>query len=240
MLLHNKIAVVTGSARGIGLAAANRLVGEGAAVICPDVSAPGAGIVAADVPGLYAARLDVSDKNGVDAFFAEVLERFGRIDILVNNAGVCRDITDLRDMPEEEWREMFDINLMGTVHCSRAVIAPMKRQGTGRIINMASIAGECGGSASSMAYSASKAGIICLTKVLARKLGPDGITVNAVSPGYIITEMTRTHVHNLDSVPLRRRGTMEEVADAVLFLASDMASYITGATLDVNGGAYMA
>ena len=242
MLLDDKIAVVTGAARGIGEVIAGKMHEQGATVVCPDISTPdGAPVIRpkAGMERMFEAHLDISVRSGVDAFFKAALERFGRVDILVNNAGICRDITPLEDMPDEEWQLMLDINLMGTVFCTRAVIPHMKERGTGRIINMASIAGEIGGSASSVGYSASKAGIICMTKVLARKLGPQGITVNSVSPGYIVTEMTRTHVHDMSNVPLRRRGEPEEVADAIIFLASDMATYITGTTLDVNGGAYM-
>ena len=243
MLLQDKIAVVTGAARGIGETIAQRLAREGAVVICPDISVPLSGTrIRGPKPGggaLYEAHLDISRREEVEQFFAEALSMFGRVDILVNNAGICRDITPLEAMPDDEWQLMLDINLMGTVFCTRAVIPAMKAQGGGRIVNMASIAGEIGGSASSIGYSASKAGIICLTKVMARSLGPDGITVNAVSPGYITTEMTKTHVHDLSNVPLRRMGSTDDVADAVLFLVSGMASYITGTTLDVNGGAYM-
>lgn len=243
MLLHDHIAVVTGAARGIGAAIAARLAREGAIVVCPDISTPpSTPRIKGPRPGttkLYDAHLDISNREETSLFFADVLEQFGRIDILVNNAGVCRDLTPLEVMTDEEWALMHDVNLMGTVMCSRAAIPAMKAQTRGRIIHISSIAGEIGGSASSIAYSTSKAGIICLTKVMARTLGPDGITVNAVAPGYIATEMTTSHVHNLSNVPLRRLGTADEVADAVLFLASDMAAYITGTTLDVNGGAYM-
>ena len=243
MLLQDKIAVVTGAAQGIGQAVALRLEREGAVVICPDISIPLTGKRIGDLkPGasaLYEAHLDVSRREEVGEFFAEVLARFGRVDILVNNAGICRDMVPLEAMTGDEWKVMFDINLMGTVFCSQAVIPAMKAQGFGRIVNMASVAGEIGGSVSSIAYSTSKAGIICLTKVMARTLGPDGINVNAVAPGWIITEMTKTHVHDLSHVPLRRRGTVDNVADAVFFLVSDMACYITGTTLDVNGGIHM-
>ncbi len=241
-MLQGKIAVVTGAARGIGETIALKMQARGAIVVCPDISTPVTSpLIApkAGSEGLFEAHLDIAQPDAVKAFFAEVLAKFGRLDILVNNAGVCRDITPLETMPDEEWALMLNINLMGTVFCTRAVIPAMEAQGSGRIVNLASIAGQIGGSASSIGYSASKAGIICLTKVLARKLGPQGITVNAVSPGYIVTEMTKTHVHDLSNVPLRRRGTPEEVADAIIFLCSDMANYITGTTLDVNGGAYM-
>ena len=242
MLLQDKVAVVTGAAQGIGETIALCLAREGAVVICPDISLPGSDKrIRGPKQGttLYEAHLDISRREEVEQFFAAVLDKFGRVDILVNNAGVCRDIVPLEAMPDDEWQLMFGTNLMGTVFCIRAVIPAMKTQGSGRIVNMASIAGEIGGSASSIAYSTSKAGIICLTKVMARTLGPEGITVNAVAPGYIITEMTKTHVHDLSRVPLRRRGTTDNVADAVLFLVSDMASYITGTTLDVNGGVHM-
>ena len=243
MLLQDKIAVVTGAAQGIGEAVALRLAREGAVVICPDISTALTGKrirgPKPDASALYEAHLDVSRRGEVEEFFAEALDMFGRVDILVKNAGICRDMVPLEDMPDDEWRSMFDINLMGAVFCTQAVIPGMKARGCGRIVNMASIAGEIGGSVSSIAYSTSKAGIICLTKVMARTLGPEGITVNAVAPGWIVTEMTRTHTHDLSHVPLRRRGTADNVADAVLFLASDMASYITGTTLDVNGGVYM-
>lgn len=242
MLVKNRVAVVTGGSRGIGEAIVKLLLNEGAIVIVGDLSVDKSKELKkkdTKTGELYEANLNIAEKDSVEEFFHKITTKFGRVDILVNNAGVCKDITDFEKMESSEWEQMMNINLMGTVNCTTSVIPLMKEQNSGSIVNMASIAGEIGGTASSIGYSASKAAIICITKVLAKNLGPEGITVNAIAPGYIITEMTKTHVHDLSNVPLRRRGDPIDVANAVLFLASDMGKYITGTTLDVNGGVYM-
>lgn len=243
MLVKGKVAVVTGGDRGIGEKVAEVLANEGANVIVGDLNMEKSDslslITSMETGNIYESYLDITDLRSVKEFFKKIINEFGKIDILVNNAGICKDIKPLESMERNEWDVTNEVNVMGTVNCTKEVIPIMKNQKSGRIVNLSSIAGEIGGSASSIAYSASKASIICITKVLAKQLGPDGITVNSVAPGYIITEMTKTHVHDMSNVPLRRRGTTLEVANAILFLCSEMGSYITGTTLDVNGGVYM-
>lgn len=243
MLVDGKVAVVTGGSRGIGEKVAEVLANEGANVIVGDLNLERSDTltikISTELGNIYEAQLDITDISSVKNFFKKIMNKFGQIDILVNNAGICKDITPFESMGRNEWDVTNEVNVMGTVNCTKEVIPVMKSQKSGKIINLASIAGEIGGSASSIAYSASKTSIICISKVLAKQLGPEGITVNSVAPGYIITEMTKTHVHDLSNVPLRRRGTTLDVANAILFLSSEMGSYITGTTLDVNGGVYM-
>ncbi len=243
MLVLDKIAIVTGGSRGIGETEARVLFEQGATVIVGDLSIPFTEKLVkkneSDTGAIYESNLDVSDKTSVNRFCNAVIDRFGRIDILINNAGICPPLLPFETVQAEEWQNVFDVNLMGTVNCTSAVIPVMKKQKYGKIINTSSIAGEIGGKASSVCYSASKASIICITKVLAKYLGEYGITVNAVSPGYIITEMTKNHKQDLSTVPLGRRGEPVEVANTVLFLASELSSYITGATIGVNGGVHM-
>lgn len=242
MLVLEKIAVVTGGNRGIGEAEVKVLSEQGATVIVGDISIPyNENLVKVEnVTGsVYEGNLNVSDKNSVNNFFDKIITQFGRIDILVNNAGICPPMSQFETVPDEEWQKTLNVNLMGTVNCASAAIPFMKKQKYGKIINTASIAGEIGGKASSVCYSASKASIVCITKVLAKNLGEYGINVNAISPGYIITEMTKDHKQDLSTVPLGRRGEPAEVANVVLFLSSELSSYITGATIGINGGVHM-
>jgi 3-oxoacyl-[acyl-carrier protein] reductase len=169
----------------------------------------------------------------------QTLDSFGRIDILVNNAGVF-SYTRIEDCAEEEWDRMMAVNLKGPFLCSQAVMPAMKAQRYGRIINLGSLAGQVGGLVASAPYSASKAGVMCLTKSLARALGPYGVTVNAIAPGVVATEMAKNHPDMTSQMPLGRVAQPEDIANVALFLASDESAYITGATLNANGGMFMA
>jgi len=188
-------------------------------------------------------KVDVSCANEIKSMVKNVLDKLGRIDILVNNAGICF-LTPLEEISEEEWDRVMDVNLKGTFLCSQAVLRVMMTQKSGKIVNIASIAGKTGGIVVGAHYSASKAGVICLTKSLALRLAPYGVNVNAVAAGTIKSQMTdafpadkRTEL--AQSVPLGGFGDAQDVANAVLFLVSDKAKYITGEIVDINGGLLM-
>ncbi len=247
MMLKDKIALVTGAGRGIGQAIAVRLAHEGAKVACVSRTAANAEKSAASInekfPGAaraYAA--DVADHASVQTMSAQVLKDFERCDILVNNAGVTRDGLSMR-MTGEDWDLVLDTNLKGAFQCMQAFQRAMLRQRAGRIINISSVIGLIG-NAGQANYAASKAGLFGLTKSMARELASRGITVNAIAPGFITTEMTaglpdETKHAILGQVPLARFGTGEEIAGAVAFLAGPDAAYITGQTLTVDGGMVM-
>ena len=167
------------------------------------------------------------------------MAEFGTIDILVNNAGICNLSQPFEDIDEDKWDQVMDVNLKGILYCVKAVIPVLKKQNSGSIINVASLAGEVGGIATSADYVASKAAVIGLTKSLARYLGQYNVNVNAVAPGFIATEMTKEMSIPVNAIPMRRVGRPEDVADGITFLASERASYITGITLDINGGVFM-
>lgn len=242
--MTGKIALVTGASRGIGKEIAKALAKEGAIVILnyngskekamktqEELKAVGAETM------LYQA--DVSNEESVTAMIKEVILKYGRIDILVNNAGITKDNLIMK-MSEEDFNQVLQINLTGCFHTCKAVSRIMIKQKYGRIINISSIVG-IRGNAGQANYAASKAGIIGLTKSLAKEIGSKGITVNAVAPGFIKTEMTEHLPDTLlakveENIPLRRLGEAEEVADLVAFLASDRASYITGQIIGVDGG----
>ncbi len=247
MLLKDEIALVSGATRGIGKAIAEALGREGAVVVGTATSKAGAesitaNLAAAGVEG-RGLVMNVTDQDSIDTVLAEMKESFGMPSILVNNAGITRDNLLMR-MKDEEWQEIIDTNLSSVFRLSRACLRNMSRVRKGRIINIASVVGAMG-NAGQTNYAAAKAGIMGFTKALARETGARGITVNTVAPGFIDTDMTRglPEEHKqalLKQIPLNRLGQAEEIAAAVLFLASPGAAYITGETLHINGGMYMA
>ncbi len=243
--LSGKVAIVTGASRGIGRTVATMLASRGAHVVAAARGDHAASTVAEiQAAGRQAevAFLEVTDAGSIDAMIAAVLERHGRIDILVNNAGITRDQLMLR-MKRDDWDQVIATNLTSAFVCSQAVLKPMLKQHSGRIVNISSVVGQTG-NAGQANYAASKAGLIGFSKALAREVASRSITVNVVAPGLIETDMTKalTDKAQVDwaaQVPLGRLGTTADVAAAVCFLASDEASYITGQVLAVNGGMYM-
>lgn len=247
MRLKGRVAIITGGARGIGKAIALALVRQGAKVAIVDFDKEGARAlkdrIEKEQGQAIAIPCDVSKSSEVKAMVDQVKKAFGRIDILVNNAGIIRRGT-IETVTEEDWDRVIEVNLKGTFNCSKAVFETMKQQRYGKIINVSSIAGKMGDITSAPGYGPSKAGIDALTKTLARQLAPYGINVNAVAPHAIETEMSAQWSEErrkeiIASIPLGRLGKPEDVAEAVLFLASESASFITGEILDVNGGALM-
>lgn len=244
MDLEDKVAVVTGSSRGIGRAIALRLAGAGAKVVVNYRSnEPAASQVVEQIKTAggeaIAIQADVSQVDQAGALMKAAKEAFGRVDILVNNAGTTRDTLIMR-MSEEDWDIVIDTNLKGTFNCIKAVSRLMIRQRCGRIVNITSVAG-LGGNAGQANYASAKAGIIGLTKTVAKELGSRGITCNAVAPGFVPTDLTASLPQDLvqraiERTPLGRTGTAEDMAAAVAFLASDDASFITGQVLAVDGG----
>ncbi len=247
MEFTDRVAVVTGAARGIGKAIALAFVGEGAKVALVDIAAEALERVREEIEGRGGQALplpcDVSQSSAVGEMVEKVLGRYGRIDILVNNAGIIRRGT-IETVTEDDWDRVIAINLKGTFNCCKAVVAPMKKQGRGNIVNVSSISGKMGDITSAPGYGPSKAGGDALMKTLALQLARYGIRVNAVAPHAIETEMSAQWSEErrreiVAGIPLGRLGRPEDVAQAVLFLASDAASFITGEILDVNGGALM-
>ena len=239
--------MVTGASRGIGRAIAIRLASEGAAVA---INYAGNVKAAEEVKAVIEAaggramlvQADVADSTAVDAMIKAVIEAFGQIDILVNNAGITRDGLLMR-MKEEDWDAVINTNLKGIFHCTKAVSKLMMKKRYGRIVNMASVVGLIGNAGQSN-YAAAKAGVIGFSKSMARELASRGITVNMVAPGFIDTDMTavlpdKVREAMVADIPLGKIGTPENVADAVVFLVSDQASYITGQTINVDGGMVM-
>ena len=243
--LAGRVAFVTGAARGIGLAVATALHQRGASVAMADVD-PLALETATQAlsQGVLALEADVSRQTDVRRAIERAVDHFGALDILVNNAGIC-PLRDFADVTEEEWDRVLDINLKGTFFCCQAALPHLRKSGErGRVVNISSVAGQSGGVLAPIHYSASKAGLIVLTKTLARILAPDRATVNCVAPGTTATDLTDAWAEELReqvkaAIPLGRLGRPEEIAEAVCFLASDKAAFITGATLDVNGGLFI-
>jgi 3-oxoacyl-[acyl-carrier protein] reductase len=236
--LRGRVALITGAARGIGAATARALAGAGALVALLDREAAGLASVAAETGGA-AFPADVTDDAAVRRAVDDVVGRWGRLDILVNNAGIVRDAA-LADVKEEDWSGTLDVNLRGTMLCARAAVPHMKAAGFGRILSATSIVARTGNYGQT-AYAASKAGIIGLTRTWARELGPKGITANAVAPGFIDTDMVKSvpakvMAELLARTPAGRLGRPDEVASVYLFLASELASFINGAVVGVDGG----
>jgi len=244
--LENEIVLVTGASRGIGLAIAVELGRQGATVIGTATSNDGAGKIgeALKAEGIKGQGLvlNVTDQGSIDTALAEIQNAWGTPSILVNNAGILRDNLLMR-MKDEEWDELLDTNLKSVFRMSKAVLRGMTKARKGRIVNISSLVGSSG-NAGQCNYAAAKAGVMGFTRSLAREVGSRNITVNAVAPGFIDTDMARTLTEAqraavLPQIPLGRLGLAEEVAHAVGFLASPRAAYITGATVHINGGMYM-
>jgi 3-oxoacyl-[acyl-carrier protein] reductase len=243
-----RVVVVTGGSKGIGRAVALRFAEEKANIILlhydPDETASSNTLKNLYQQGIEAEshRVDVSSHADVEAMFKDLLSRFGRVDALVNNAGIIRDSLLIR-MSEDDWDTVINVNLKSVFNCTQAVLRSMIKQRGGRIVNVSSVAGQIGNPGQAN-YAASKAGIMGFTKTVAREVAGRGITVNAVVPGFIDTEMTgslpdKIKESFLQQIPLRRVGKPEDVAEAVYWLCSDAASYITGQTIHVNGGMFM-
>ena len=243
-MLNGKIAVVTGASRGIGKAIAMKFAQLGATVV---INYNGSAQKAEEVKQSITAdggravimQCNVADYDACEAFFKDVIDQFGRIDILVNNAGITKDGLIMR-MSEEDFTNVVDVNLKGTFHCIRFASRQMMKQRSGRIINMSSVVG-ISGNAGQINYAASKAGVIGMTKSAAKELASRGITVNAIAPGYIETDMTnvlsdKVKEETMKQIPLGRLGQTGDIAAAAAFLASDEAGYITGQVLAVDGG----
>ena len=243
MRIQNKISLITGAAHGIGLSTAIRFAEEGAIVILTDLDGAAGeqteSVIRKISPQSVFLCLDVTERESVYRQVHDMIERYGRIDILVNNAGITAD-AQLLKMSEQDWDSVIDINLKGVFNCTQAVAPFMASRGYGKIINTSSISGIYGNFGQSN-YAAAKAGVIAMTKVWARELGPKGILVNALAPGFIESPMTAAVPKKIrESVvlktPLGRMGRPEEIANAYLFLASDESSFINGAVLQVDGG----
>lgn len=245
-LVEGKVALVTGGGRGIGRATAELLAAEGARVAVADIRRESAeevvsGIEARGGEGL-ALEVDVSRPEQIGPMFDAVLARFGRLDVLHNNAGVFAK-TPVDEIDLEGWDRLMGVNLRGAFLVAQQALRIMKAQGGGRIINMGSMGGQVGGVVAGADYAASKAAIACLTKSMAKWGGPHSILVNTLCPGVIDTAMPAQFPPDrlaamIEATPLRRMGTAEEVAKVVLFLASDLSSFVTGSHIDINGGLY--
>ncbi|NMM08830.1 MAG: 3-oxoacyl-ACP reductase FabG [Polaromonas sp.] len=241
--LHDKVSIITGAAQGIGLATALKFAQEGAIVIVCDVNQTAIGDAVKQCEALGAQAIgyvmDVTQRASVDAVVGKVKEQFGRIDVLVNNAGITQDAR-LQKMTLEQFDRVIDVNLRGVFHCAQAVADTMTAQGKGVILNASSVVGIYGNFGQTN-YAASKFGVIGFTKTWSRELGPKGVRVNAVAPGFITTPMLSTVPANIlkdlaARVPLKRLGQPEEIANVYAFLASDEASYVNGAVIEVSGG----
>ena len=242
--LSGKIALVTGASRGIGAAIADTLAQAGATVIGTATSESGAAAIGERLAqwGGQGRALNAAEEGSIENLIAAVEKEFGKLDILVNNAGITRDNLLMR-MKEEEWDEIMQVNLKSVFRASKAVLRGMMKQRSGRVINITSVVGAMG-NAGQANYAAAKAGLIGFSKSMAREVGSRGITVNCVAPGFIDTDMTRSLPEESRKTfeaqtSLGRFGEPQDIADAVLFLASDQAKYITGQTLHVNGGMLM-
>lgn len=244
---ENKIVLVTGAGRGIGASIAKRFASEGAEVIVnysgnDEAAQKTVDEITATGGQAQKYKCSVNDSESVKVMIDEIIKKFGRIDVLVNNAGITKDGLMLR-MTDEDFDRVIDVNLKGTFNCTKYVSKYMLKQKSGKIINISSVVG-LSGNAGQVNYSASKAGIIGITKSAAKELSSRGITVNAVAPGYVDTDMTKVLSDNirneiLKNIPLQRMGNVEDISNCVAFLASEDASYITGQVISVDGGMHI-
>lgn len=245
--MHGQTAIITGSSRGIGKTVAEELAKRGVNVVIVARSEAKAFEVANEIADKYkvetlGVEADVSNSESVSRLFEQALKKFSKIEILINNAGITKDNLLIR-MKEEEWDAVLDTNLKGAFLCSREAVKIMTKQRYGRIINVSSVVAFIG-NPGQVNYTASKAGLIAMTKTLAKEYASRGITVNAVAPGFITTDMTerlpeKVKDEMLKMIPLQRFGTTEDVANAIIFLASPESGYITGQVIHINGGMYM-
>src|SRR5262245_53597353 len=245
--LTGQVAIITGAARGIGQACALALAAERADIVAADVSSSAETVAEVGKLGRRALDVptDVTRCDSVRSLVERVIAEWGRIDILVNNAGTLARV-GIEDTTDELWDRDINTALRGTFYCIQAVLPHMMERQSGKIVNISSVSGKIGGVASRAvgsnlgrsgpAYAAAKAGVLALTRWVAKDVGRDGIYVNAIAPGGIETEMTRGYDYGVESIPIPRMGQPEDVAQAVVFLASQMSNYVTGAVLDVNGG----
>ncbi|MDK9711139.1 3-oxoacyl-ACP reductase FabG [Acidaminobacter sp.] len=246
MRLEGKVAIVTGSARGLGKAIVARLAKEGAKVVVTDLDQAGCDAVVDEIKAAggeaMAVACNVTDRIAVQALAASTLEYFGKIDILVNNAGITKDAT-LKKMTDDQWDAVINVNLKSVFICTQEISKYMVEQKSGRVISMSSLAGVEGNFGQTN-YSASKAGVIGMTKTWSKELGKNNVTANVIAPGFMNTEMTKTIPQNivdqmLSRIPVGRMGEPEEIAAAVVYLASDEAGFVNGVTLNINGGMYV-
>jgi NAD(P)-dependent dehydrogenase (short-subunit alcohol dehydrogenase family) len=245
---QDRVAIVTGGASGLGKAMVMRFVEEGCRVVIPDINGPAAATTAADIEKKYpgsaiSLQVDVTNQDDVKRMIQTVLGQWGRVDILVNNAGIC-PVVAFEDLTVDMWDKVMTVNLRSMFLCTQAVVSVMSKAGYGKIVNIASFAGQAGGIVAPVNYSASKGGVISFTRALARIYSSKGININAVAPGTIRTPMTDVFppegkARLVATIPMGRLGEAEEVADGVVYLASDRASYVTGQVLSINGGNYM-
>ena len=243
--LAGRVAVVTGAAQGLGRTTARRLMESGAAVALADLDRARAEDAArSSGPNAIGLAVDVRSRASVDAMIAATVERFGKLDVLVTCAGVLYP-TRFESISEGEWEQTFAVNVTGVFHCNQAAAAVMRRNGWGRIVNLSSTAGKSVSTLGGAHYTASKAAVLGLSRAAAKELAPHGITVNSVCPGLIETEMARANASTerleayARSFPIQRLGRAEEVADLIVYLASEQAGYLTGGSFDINGGDLM-
>lgn len=237
--LKDKVAIITGAAKGIGFSTAQRFAQEGAIAILADMNLESVKAAAAQIPNAQAYAMNVTNRASIQAVVDQVMQKYGRIDILINNAGITQDAR-LVKMTEAQFDAVIDVNLKGVFNCTQLIVPHMLEAGSGSIVNASSVVGIYGNFGQTN-YSATKFGVIGFTKTWARELGPKGIRVNAVCPGFIATEMVKAMPENiLQDIERRswlgRLGTPEEIANVYLFLASNEASFINGVALEVSGG----